>query len=135
MSDTNKKKSAGSFEFKKIWGPLIWSFMHTLAYVGDSKPRVRRSIVRLFNNLVLPCPICQRHYKQRLPVKLNMTLKYPLSRWVYDLHVNVGRRTQGAAYKPPPFKDVIFKFEDDKKLRRSIQGEARPAGAAARRCA
>ena len=106
-----------NFQFKKVWGPLIWSFMHLIAYVGDVNKSLRRTIVRYFNKMVLPCPICQRHYEKSLPVKLNSEHDYPLSKWVYNLHVKVSRRVKDE-YTAPSFKHVLSKYKYDyEKLR------------------
>ena len=111
MTQVNKKKLPMGFEFKKVWGPLIWSFMHTMAYVADLDPTYRRRVLAFFENMVLPCSICQSHYTKELPVQLTNTA-FPLSWWVYKLHRKVSKRVKGSKYIPPPFKHVLRKAHD-----------------------
>lgn len=107
MSEENKKKIP-MFNMKKVWGPIIWSLMHTMAYVADVSPDAHKSdVVQFFNNMVLPCKMCQKHYAKALPVTLNDRHVYPVSRWVYKLHKKVSKRVKGAKYKPPMFKTVL----------------------------
>ena len=79
-----------------IWGPKGWFFIHNVALVYPRNPTIsdRENYKTFFKTLgnVLPCPICQVHYKTNLvEEELNNALNsnIDLFRWSVDMHNKV----------------------------------------------
>ena len=77
-----------------IWGPLLWTSMHTISFNYPIKPTKiqQKQYYNFFLSLmyVIPCSTCRINFKKNLKVlplsKNVMQNRESLSRWVYELH-------------------------------------------------
>ena len=82
---------------KKIWGPIIWTYFHTIA--EKIKPEYESEIPLLYNTIknicsYLPCPDCSRHATMFLSKvkKDRIRTKNDLIRLLWTFHNNVNQR-------------------------------------------
>lgn len=79
----------------KIWGPKTWFYLHSLPENVTPPQKIGVCI----NNLVLPCPSCQKTFdgfrQQHSP--LDIRTKDDAHRYINSLHNSVNRRLG----KPP----------------------------------
>ena len=80
----------------KIWGPYFWFTLHTVTLGYPTNPNYinKRNYNDFFLSLqnVLPCKLCQDHYKQHLiesPISSHLDNKESLVKWCFDLHNKV----------------------------------------------
>ena len=80
----------------KIWGPYFWFTLHTITLGYPNNPNYinKRNYNDFFLSLqnVLPCKLCQQHYKQHLienPISAHLDNKESLVKWCFDLHNKV----------------------------------------------
>lgn len=94
-----KDFSSGDGFQTSIWGPLAWTFLHTISFnypvnpTPEDKKHYRDFILNLKN--VLPCKHCRinlaNNFKKN-PLKMcNMANRDVFSRYIYDLHETVNR--------------------------------------------
>ena len=103
----NKKSSQKTFSKKdyasgdgmmvKIWGPLQWTFLHTMSFnypvhpTSSDKTAYRNYVLNLQN--VLPCKHCRINLKNNLKKKplqmCHMKNRDSFSRYIYELHETV----------------------------------------------
>jgi hypothetical protein len=80
----------------KFWGPKAWYFIHSIALAYPEKPTElqKEKYKTFFLTLgdVLPCPVCQEHYKENVNetdlVHSLRSRKY-LFNWTVNLHNKV----------------------------------------------
>jgi len=79
-----------------IWGPKGWYFIHSiaLAYPDNATDKQKEKYKTFFLTLgdVLPCPVCQEHYKENVNEKdLDHALKSKkfLFNWTVNIHNKV----------------------------------------------
>ena len=91
----------------KIWGHYFWFTLHTitLAYPDNPTYEDKRHFNDFFLSLqnILPCRLCQEHYKQHLlefPVSSHLDNKESLVKWCFILHnkVNVSLKKPEFTY-------------------------------------
>lgn len=93
----------------KRWGPSGWALLHGFAFQlkQNAKPEATVAMMMILEALpyLLPCPKCQRNYKNHVAA-----IGYPSStkeifRWVHELHdrVNV-QKVQGSSESKPVSK-------------------------------
>jgi hypothetical protein len=78
----------------KRWGPAYWTVLFCLASTYDSS-RDKRRFDMYFRNLLIPCPVCQGHYRTWLrerPLEMALSSKSTLNRWLSDLRTEIARR-------------------------------------------
>lgn len=91
--------SSGDGFLTSIWGPLLWTFLHTMSFnypvnpTPDEKKHYRDYMLSLQH--VLPCKFCRinlkTNYKQ-MPLRMeDMKNRDSFSRYVYELHELVNR--------------------------------------------
>ena len=80
----------------KIWGPYFWFTLHTITLGYPNNPNYinKRNYNDFFLSLqnVLPCKLCQKHYKEHLyqnPIASHLDNKDSLVKWCFDLHNKV----------------------------------------------
>ena len=92
----------------EYWGPKGWYFIHSVALAYPEAPTsVHKENYKLFfKNLgnVLPCPICQEHYRiNYIEAELDNALesRILLFNWTVDLHnkVNIEKDKPTYTYK------------------------------------
>jgi hypothetical protein len=78
------------------WGPHAWFFLHTvtLNYSDTPTQPEKVAMASFFNSLghILPCQICQRHYRRHLeynPVEQALSSQKTLVKWLVNLHNEV----------------------------------------------
>jgi hypothetical protein len=88
-----------------IWGPHLWTILHSTAEKIGSSPirRLPQEEQRIWLGLLsslrysLPCPQCKKHYSDyyaRNPIKeINREL---IRKWLYNLHNQVNNRNEKA---------------------------------------
>lgn len=76
-----------------LWGPKGWYFIHSiaLAYPDNATDKQKEKYKTFFLTLgdVLPCPVCQGHYKENVNEKdLDRALKSKkfLFNWTVNIH-------------------------------------------------
>ena len=85
---------------RTVWGPALWSFLHTAAASADDPG----AFVDLLSCLtkVLPCPECRTHleefYQARPPSSISDASS--ASRYVFELHNAVNARLGKASHHP-----------------------------------
>ena len=78
------------------WGKSAWKFLHACSFAYPENPtrKQRESAFSVFNYLgdILPCPICQGHYKDNVAVNPpRVSSKGELSKWLVEIHNTVNR--------------------------------------------
>jgi hypothetical protein len=96
---TKKDFNSGDGFLVSVWGPLAWTFLHTISFnypvnpTHEYKVHYRDFIISLQH--VLPCKYCRMNLKKnlkQLPLKMsNMKNRETFSRYVYELHEVVNR--------------------------------------------
>lgn len=68
----------------KIWGPIIWDILHTLAtqYKNNNQTMIFRNIFLYYISEIIPCNECYKHYKNFIN---NINFHY--SNLVYQLYL------------------------------------------------
>lgn len=95
-----------------VWGPGLWTFMHTLSFSYPVKPtkEEQQNMYLFFNNLkeVIPCDICKNHYIQFMKnnnITNSLNTRNDLIEWVLKCHNNVNIKNN----KPTWSKDKLIK--------------------------
>jgi hypothetical protein len=96
----------------QIWGPGLWTFLHSTAAVSTT-PQSRRDYVVLVEALAntLPCDKCKQHFRQNMrTININNYLKNEetLFMWSYLLH-NAVNEAQGKSGAQKPTFDEIYR--------------------------
>ena len=114
-----KKKdyNSGDGMLTKVWGPLMWSYLHIMSFnypadpSAEDKKHYRDFVLNL--QYVLPCKYCRINLTNNLKKKpLNncyMKNRETFSRYIYDLHETVNKmlgKNSGLSYC-----DVRERFE------------------------
>jgi hypothetical protein len=96
---SKKDFSSGDGMMTKIWGPLQWTFLHTMSFnypvnpTIEDKKHYRDYILNL--RYVLPCKYCRINLANNLKKKplqmCHMASRDTFSRYVYELHEVVNR--------------------------------------------
>lgn len=80
----------------KIWGPYFWFTLHTVSLGYPNNPTYinKRNYNDFFLSLqnVLPCKLCQQHYREHLyqyPIASHLDNKDALVKWCFNLHNKV----------------------------------------------
>ena len=91
--------SSGDGFLTTIWGPLLWTFLHTMSFNYPVKPTLenkkhyRNFVLNLRN--VLPCKYCRMNLTNNLKKKplqmCHMKSRETFSRYIYELHETVNR--------------------------------------------
>lgn len=79
----------------KVWGPIYWNFIHTLAYTYDNINKV--SYVKIYNNIsqILPCLKCKKDFSKlinKYPPSKYCTNRESVINWTIMLHNNVNKK-------------------------------------------
>jgi hypothetical protein len=114
---TKKEFASGDGFLVSVWGPIAWTFLHTLSFnypinpTPEDKIHYRDFVLNLQN--VLPCKYCRINLKNNLkkkPIKMcHMASRDTFSRYVYELHEVVNKMLK----KPSTLSycDVRERFE------------------------
>ena len=96
---TKKDFSSGDGFLVSVWGPVAWTFLHTVSFnyplkpTTEDKKHYRNLILNLQN--VLPCGVCRKNLKTNFktnPLKnSDMKNRETFSRYVYELHEIVNK--------------------------------------------
>jgi hypothetical protein len=114
---SKKEYDASDGMLTKIWGPLLWSYLHIMSFnypvnpTEDDKKHYRDFILNL--QYVLPCKYCRINLTNNFKKKpLNMCImknRDSFSRYIYELHETVNKmlhKKSGLSYC-----DVRERFE------------------------
>ena len=137
---TKKEFASGDGFLVSVWGPIAWTFLHTLSFnypinpTPEDKIHYRDFILNLQN--VLPCKYCRINLKNNLkkkPIKMcHMASRDTFSRYVYELHevvnkmlkkpstlsyCDVRERFEHFRSRCTEEKPTIFTFKRDKTLK------------------
>ena len=96
---TKKDYNSGDGMITKIWGPLAWTFLHTMSfnYPVNPTPNEKKYYRDYVLNLqhVLPCKYCRINLSNNLKKKplqmCHMKNRDTFSRYIYDLHETVNK--------------------------------------------
>ena len=96
---TKKDFASGDGFLVSVWGPVAWTFLHTVSFnyplkpTTEDKKHYRDLILNLQN--VLPCGVCRKNLKTNFktnPLKnSDMKSRETFSRYVYELHEIVNK--------------------------------------------
>jgi hypothetical protein len=96
---TKKDFSSGDGFLVSVWGPVAWTFLHTISFnyplkpTKEDKTHYRDFILNLQN--VLPCGFCRKNLKTNFkqnPLKISdMKNRETFSRYIYQLHETVNK--------------------------------------------
>ena len=96
---TKKDFASGDGFLVSVWGPVAWTFLHTVSFnyplkpTAEDKKHYRDLILNLQN--VLPCGVCRKNLKTNFktnPLKnSDMKSRETFSRYVYELHEIVNK--------------------------------------------
>jgi hypothetical protein len=98
------------------WGPLIWTYCHSIAYVYDpSKENETENYYNYFKDLgkTLPCSECREHYEDVFDeesLEEALDSNEQMFRWVYDLHNLVNERLGVPKNKWPSYEEVKKRY-------------------------
>jgi len=96
---TKKDYNAGDGMMVKIWGPLQWTFLHTMSFNYPIHPSLqdknhyRNYILNL--QYILPCKYCiinlTNNFKKKPLQMCHMESRETFSRYIYELHELVNK--------------------------------------------
>jgi len=96
---TKKDFLSGDGMMTKIWGPLAWTFLHTISFnypvnpSPEDKVHYRDYVLNL--QYVLPCKYCRmnltNNFKKKPILMCHMASRDTFSRYIYDLHETVNK--------------------------------------------
>jgi hypothetical protein len=91
--------SSGDGFVTKFWGPLAWTFIHTVSFnypvnpTPEEKIHYREFILNL--QYILPCKYCRmnlaNNFKKKPIQMCHMASRDTFSRYVYELHENINK--------------------------------------------
>lgn len=86
-----------------VWGPALWTFLHSVAYApSESTPERDEAIRKLTESLrvLLPCPTCRRHFNTYCD-DVGLPSCDSMEKWTVDLHnrVNLQSGKPGMSYE------------------------------------
>lgn len=96
----------------KRWGPSGWALLHGFAYQVKKAqtPQTAMALMKILEALpfLLPCPKCQRNYKNHVEAIGYPKLTKDIFRWVHELHdrVNVQKAQTGQDSRKPSVGQV-----------------------------
>lgn len=114
----------------KIWGPYFWFTLHTITLAFPDNPSYQEK--RHFNDFflslqnVLPCKLCQEHYRQHLqefPVASHLDNKEALVKWCFILHNKVNTSLKKPIFTYDEFKDKYKKIYAPTIIQKIINNE------------
>ena len=90
---------SGDGMMTKIWGPLAWTFLHTISFnypvkpSSEDKQHYKDYVLNL--QYVLPCKYCRinlaNNFKKKPLQMCHMASRATFSRYIYDLHETVNK--------------------------------------------
>jgi len=136
---TKKDYNAGDGMMVKIWGPLQWTFLHTMSFnypvhpTIEDKKHYRDYVLNL--QYVLPCKYCRmnlaNNFKKKPLQMCHMENRETFSRYIYELHELVNKMLKKKSHltycqvreryehfrsRCTEEKPKIFKFENQNQL-------------------
>lgn len=105
-NNKTKKRTFGKNDFSSgegfqtsIWGPLIWTFLHTVSfnYPVNPSPENKKHYKDFIYSLryILPCKYCRinltKNLKQKPILMCHMKNRETFSRYIYELHELVNK--------------------------------------------
>jgi hypothetical protein len=137
---TKKDYNAGDGMMVKIWGPLQWTFLHTMSFnypvhpTIEDKKHYRDYVLNL--QYVLPCKYCRinlaNNFKKKPLQMCHMENRETFSRYIYELHELVNKMLKKKSHltycqvreryehfrsRCTEEKPKIFKFQKTKTLK------------------
>jgi len=114
---TKKDYNSGDGMLTKVWGPLMWSYLHIMSFnypvnpTPENKKHYRDFVINL--QYVLPCKYCRmnltNNFKKKPLSMCHMENRETFSRYIYELHELVNKmlgKKSGLSYC-----DVRERFE------------------------
>ena len=94
-----KDYSSGDGFLTTVWGPMLWSYLHTMTfnYPGNPTPADKKHYRDFIENLqfVLPCKYCRmnlaNNFKKNPIKECHMADRNAFSRYIYELHETVNK--------------------------------------------
>ena len=96
---TKKDFISGDGMMVKIWGPLQWTFLHTMSFnypvnpTPEDKKHYRDYVLNL--QYILPCKYCRinltNNFKKKPLEMCHMARRDTYSRYIYELHETVNK--------------------------------------------
>ena len=96
---TKKDYNAGDGMIVSVWGPLQWTFLHTMSFnypvnpTSEDKKHYRDYVLNL--QYVLPCKYCRMNLKNNFKKKpllmCHMANRETFSRYIYELHETINK--------------------------------------------
>jgi len=141
--------SSGDGFLTTIWGPLLWTFLHTMSFNYPVKPTLEnkkhyRDFVLNLKN-ILPCKYCRinlaNNFKKKPLLMCYMTNRSTFSRYIYDLHETVNKmlnkksnlsycdvreRYEHFRSRCTDEKPKVFRFEKRKTMKNKEKGCTEP---------
>jgi hypothetical protein len=94
-----KDYSSGDGFLTTVWGPMMWSYLHTMSFnypvnpTDDDKKHYREFVINL--QYVLPCKYCRMNLTnnfKKMPISAcHMKNRDTFSRYIYNLHETVNK--------------------------------------------
>ena len=146
-----KKKDfiSGDGMLVSVWGPLQWTFLHTMSFnypvnpTNEDKKHYRDYVISL--QYILPCKYCRINLKnnfKQMPLNMcDMKNRETFSRYIYNLHELVNKmlnKKSGLTYcevreryehfrsRCTEEKPTIFKFKKSKTKKKKEKGCTEP---------
>lgn len=115
---SNKDYSSSDGFLTSVWGPMLWSYLHTMSFnypinpTPEDKIHYRDFILKL--QYVMPCKYCRMNLKKnfkQLPLKISyMKDRDTFSKYIYDLHELINKMLKK---KPgPSYLEVRDRYEN-----------------------
>jgi hypothetical protein len=96
---TKKDYSSGDGMLTKVWGPLMWTYLHIMSFnypvnpTEENKKHYRDFVINL--QYVLPCKYCRMNLTNNFEIKpiemCHMENRETFSRYIYELHEIVNK--------------------------------------------
>ena len=82
---------------KNIWGPKVWTFIHTVTinYPVNPEPIDKEQVTTLLYAIsdTLPCDACKEHFRRTIDkYPPNVRSRKELFKWGVDIHNKVNKR-------------------------------------------
>ena len=103
----------------KIWGPMMWSFLHIMSFNYPVEPSEEQKhhyfdfVMNLQNTL--PCGACRKNVRKNIQdltftIESDMKSRDSFSRWVYRLHNKVNEMLGKPHFRS--FEEVRFMYNN-----------------------
>ena len=99
----------------KVWGPCLWTFLHTISFNFPVKPTDQQQLQykTFLQSLcyVLPCRICRENFRitmDNFDMNIHLHDRQSFSKFIYDMHTEISERTNGSF--DVPYKTICKNY-------------------------